>query len=737
MASKVEAAVAQAQNFTPQPVSSSIQAPSGVSVGSLTAGNTGQPDSELAGNLQKLSQVLGDYTLSHEHYMDEKGLNEAQTMIKGSNTADLKKLDVIDMAQTQGMLHASDNPYFQAYANNMRGSFLAGAMKQDYDKQYEFAPANSADEERQRWQDFQQKWKADNVDGEVTEAFDKGYNDTNLANEKLLVDGWQQKNFQNQTAIVMAGTQSKLGAIIANAQQLVKTPNALTNAINSAMAEPRLMGLPMANRMQLIDNALQQAVKTGHMTKEVMDRMVPNIQLGYDEMGNKVTAADVVNQQTLNSEASAWRSQFLTKEKTDFVSNFIKTKNLAGAQAAIEGFRKTDPEKAAEFAPLVPQIDSGIKAVLAKEERERLAALKAQTKYTQNEISMRSQVKAWINGDLGSSQQVLNSLAGVPEAQKNAFFMESYNYYVNSDMSASAKMQYINKLATCPGFDTYRKNMSSQMESAMRNVRPGNTDSATAMQLLEMRRADPANFAAVYGNTVDTQVGALNQLIQLKGSDDAGLEAFGAYNELDEGTKNQYKETVRSTLNSSQFTLDGVPSLGGGQGAGPIRYDSSPTIISKIELGASVLMATGNVSAQDAVIRAAGQLVESHAYYHGGLIPRGAYANMGTSDNEGYFQKALDAKCYQYADAYLGGTGNADKVDCKYDDESQTFIFTDDTGQDTMRVSLSDLRDSAKGYEGSAPTSGNNTEINADQAGSDVSPAGTDVQAGTGLHQPQ
>lgn len=735
MAGKVEAAVAQAQNFAPQPVSGGGQTPAGVTAGSMSAGNAGQMDAELAGNLQKLSQALGDYSLSHEHYMDEKGLNEAQTMIKGSSTDALKKLDVVDMAQTKGLLHASDNPYFQAYANNLRGSFLAATMKQDYDKEHEFLPAASADEERQRWQEYQAKWKEDNVTGNVTEAFDKGYNDTNLTNEKLLVDSWQQKDFQNQTAVVMAGTQSKLGAIVANAQELVKTPNALTNALNTAMAEPRLMGLPMANRMQLIDNALQQAAKTGHMTKDIIDRMLPNINLGFDEGGSKVTAADVVNQQTLNSEASAWRSQFLTKEKTDFVANFVKNKNLAGAQAAIEGFRKSDPEKAAEFAPLVAQVDSGIKAVKAAEERQRLALLKKQTKQFNSEVMVRTQLKAWINGEIGTSTQVLNGMAGADEETKNSVFTESYNYYLNSDMSGSAKMQYINKLMTCPGFDTYRRNIASQVESAMRNVRPGNTDSATAAQLLEMRRADPANFAAVYGNKVDSQVGALSQLIELKGSDEEGFKAFGAYNELDDDTKNQYKESVKSTLNSSQFTLDGVPSLGGGQGAAPIRYDSSPEIMTKIELGASVLMATGNMSAQDAVIRAAGQLVDSHAYYHGGLIPRGAYANMGTSDNEANFQKALDSECYKYAEAYLGGTGNADKVDCKYDDESRTFIFTDDTGQDTMRVSLTDIRDNAKGYE-STNAESNNTDMDSSQAGSEVTGTGANVQAGSGLHAP-
>lgn len=712
MPSTVQSAVGTALNFTPQPEQLKDVSPAGVSAGSFAPSSAGQMDAELASNLSKLSDALGGYEIRHEQYLDQKAAYEAKQLINGASSEDIKKMDAIDLAQSQGMLHPSDNPYFQAHANELRGSYLASQAKQAYDQQFEFTPAKSADDERARWTKFQQDWKNDNVTNGETEALNKGYYETSKVAEKGLVDSFLQKDYQDQSTVAMAGAQSKLGALINNTN-ILNEPKALAAGFNSAMGDVRLMGLPMATRVKLLDNAVQQAMRTGHIEKKLITAVLPQIKLGYDADGSEVTADKVLNIQTLTTEATAYADQFYTKDKSDFIDKYVTAEDFTGAQKAIEDMMKTDPDHAPAYGKLLPTIQAQIKALQAQREMERRAAAKANAKYTMNEVQMRSQVSAWINGRIGSSQQVLNALNGIPEEQKNAYFKESLNYYMNSKMSARAKVKYINKLATCPGFETYRKNISAQFEADLRNIRPDSAESSRASMLMDMRRADPANFSSAFGTTLDTEVATLNDLSDMYGGQAEGIKVFADWNSMSDDEKAQYKQQADSTLSYFGYTLEGIHPLGGGITPQSIRYDSTAELKSRIDLAASIYMHNG-MSPYNAVNKAAQQVVTSHTYYHGALFPRGTYSNLGTSDNEGAFKSAMDAEVYEYAQNSMGDVAKASQVSVKFDEANQQFLFSDDYGTNIRRVSLNELRDNAKVFaKGASATAENNTNMTA------------------------
>lgn len=72
-----------------------------------------------------MTEALQGYVVSYEKYMDVTGHQQAEAMINGMTPADIQKLNTIDAAQLYGYADSTDNPYFKAYADKLRGGFLA------------------------------------------------------------------------------------------------------------------------------------------------------------------------------------------------------------------------------------------------------------------------------------------------------------------------------------------------------------------------------------------------------------------------------------------------------------------------------------------------------------------------------------------------------------------------------------------------------------------------------------
>ena len=719
MPSAVNSAYGQALNFMPQGKQGFTSQFGSIGQGNFTA-PTDNTMGELSNNLEKLRVALGDQSLAQEKYMNEKGLRDAQNMINSATPEDIKKMNVIDYAQRAGLADSASNPYFKAYSEKLRGNFLSSMMKQEYDAKYEMSPAKSADEERARYEDFAAKWKdsVNSADGTPanTQAFDVGYNEAKLVDSKNLVDAWQKKEYETQTTTLMASTQSKLAGLITNSVELLKTPGAMTTAAQNILNEPRLMGLPMSARVQLVDNWSQEMIKTGHMDAGRTEQMMNSLTLAANPDGTTVKAADVVDMQQLRTEAVGWRRQFLTKDLTDWADKYVKNKDFAGAQKDVEQMMKDNPDEAPMYGAQLNNIEGRIQAIKNKEEAARQAALNKAAKAFDGDTTLRNNFKAWMEGSIRAGNAVTGVLSKVPEETKSNVFWESLDYYMTAgDMSPTTRMKYVSNCLAYPGFADYRSKISDRYMTDIRNITVNDDGSPaasdTAKMLVSMRIADPQNFAASFGSQLDGSVSTISGLADNHNGDvGAALQDYAKYNSLDKDQKESFQSDIQETMKSSWYNMEGFHSLGGGQ-TSTVRYDNDTDTTARLKDQATVYMA-GGASAAEALQMAGSQLMKSHAYYHGAIIPMGAFNNMQTPDDEAYAKAALDRNVYNFAND--AGVGAAD-VDVRYDSRQQVF-FISGGGQQTT-VSVQRIRDG--GYDIYAEDAnnggeGNNTQMTAE-----------------------
>lgn len=683
---------------------------------------SGASDAELAQNIGKLGAALDQYGIAKEQYQNKTGAEDAQRMINSMSPDDIKKLNVIDAAQQQGFADSMSNPYFHAYAEKLRGQFLSGQMDREYTEKYQDVPAKSASDEQERYSEFSTKWKNDVMASSGapanSEAFDTGFNEASLINSKSKADQWEKQDYQNKVATTMASTQSKFGSLIANSQELLQTPGAMTQAAQNILNEPRLMGLPVSQRVQMVDNWTKQLVQTGHIDENRLEQMLGSLTVSTNPDGSQVKASDVVNVQSLRTEAMNYRKQFMTKEKYQWMQGFIDKKDKIGAMEAVQNM---SPEQAQEYAPMISHVISGVDQKVAAEQRAAAKAAAARLKVTQADVNIRGMLKAWVNGDTVSAGKMLPDLGKVPEDVKNSLFMESIGYAMDtsnqSDMSPQTRMQYINKIMEFPAFEKYRKALQGTYETDIRNIQLADDGSpvasGTAQMLIAMRQASPQNFAATFGDNLDSSVGTITTLIANHGGDlNSGLQDFAKYNSMDTDTRKDFAQQIKDQMNISGYTIAGMHSLGGGDTATISTMENSE-MFDRVQEQALVYMA-GGATPYEALNMAGRQVTEGYAYYHGAAVPKGVVNNVGTPDDEYYIQQALDRNVYNVAsDAGIPATD----VNVRYDNRNQTFYFSG--GGQAATVSLGRLRDGAYDIYADDANNGResgDTELSLDQA---------------------
>ena len=364
MPTDVSNALGTARQFTPRPDSLYQGRYGGLSVQQATADIS--KSAELAENMNKLNAVVQGYLVQHEKYLDTKGLIDAQNYINGKSPEDIKTMDTIDAAQSAGILSSEDSKYFIAHAEKLRGTFLARQMKLDYDNEYAMNPSASLKEEQERFANYANKYKDNlfksNSRPQNIAAFDMGFNENQLVNYTNLATDWNKKKYQDDITVTMASTQSKLGDIIQNSPELLKVNGAMTQAVQEAFNETRLMGLPMSYRMKLLDDFATQIVQTGHLDSTRLEQMLDNVvvQTGLD--GTKTVASSLLDMQTYKTYNAKFNEQFMTKQKEDMINSYVE-KGKAGMDAYLadlEKMRIEDPDNAPAFANLYPQIKNGI-----------------------------------------------------------------------------------------------------------------------------------------------------------------------------------------------------------------------------------------------------------------------------------------------------------------------------------------------------------------------------------------
>ena len=704
MPTDISNAVGTARQFTPQPDGSYQGRYQGVGASNGASSPTNALD-ELSQNMLRLDSALQNYTVNHEKYLDAKGHQEAQEMINGMSAGAIKALNTIDAAQLEGYVDSTANPYFTAYAEKLRGGFLSTQMKREYDDKYAMSPAKSMEEEARRYANFSDEWRKANLSGSNAPtniyAFDTGFNENQLVNVAKLSDSWVQTKHRNDITTTMASATSKLGNVIENSVDLLKTNGAMTQAVQEVFNEVRLMGLPQEYRQKLLDDFAQEIVRTGHIDSTRLSQMMNNVVVSTNIDGSTEKASNLLDMQTYKTFAAQYNRQFMTQEKYDLVQNFIKSKDRKGALALIAQKRVDDPDHAQEYADLFGQIDGGIKQKEAEEKAEaarRLAEQQRQQKKSfekrQDYDLCRAALKVHMSGGTMYNGQTLSSLKIDPQVAGQVL-TESIDYaigvdgngnYKNQpDMSPFTRTRYVKNIMTFPSFSQAHRDIINNYMSDIDGIQPssdgGSVYSQTAYNLAAMYQSNSGDFATAFGNELTTKVGTISLFASAHGGDlNAGLADYAIYAHTDKDLINDYENQASYQING--YTIEGMPVLGGGIKTASLSNSADATqMITKM---AGALMSRGS-SAWDAVNTATDTLKDSMLYFQGAFIPKGAFNNNCTPDDETYMFKALNRWCYQVA-----SDGNAD---VRYDAREQIFYMSGDL--DSKSFSLDDMRNRA------------------------------------------
>lgn len=700
MPTDVSNALGTARQFTPRPDSLYQGRYGGLSVQQATADIS--KSAELAENMNKLNAVVQGYLVQHEKYLDTRGQIEAENLINGLSADDIKKLSVVDAAQASGIVSSMDNPYFLAHAEKLRGTFLARQMKLDYDNEYAMNPSASLKEEQERFANYANKYKDNlfksNSRPQNIAAFDMGFNENQLVNYTNLATDWNKKKYQDDITVTMASTQSKLGDIIQNSPELLKVNGAMTQAVQEAFNETRLMGLPMSYRMKLLDDFATQIVQTGHLDSTRLEQMLDNVvvQTGLD--GTKTVASSLLDMQTYKTYNAKFNEQFMTKQKEDAINSYVE-KGKAGMDAYLadlEKMRIEDPDNAPAFANLYPQIKNGINQKEAERKaiaREKLKAQLEAQKEAKKSNDLRGAIVTWCNKGTFYNGMSISTIKMDKEELSMVALPLLQQFQEQGDFDK------VTRLMSMPQMSAIRNDISADITYKLDSILPAsdgtvNLDSST-LALLQFYTNNPNSVEHMFGSEVAKRARMLNSLFTLHNGDmSLTLQDFATYNSADKDTKEGYASQVRSLITSTGYTAEGVLHLSEDDNFDTVSVPiaSNPDLEDAVADLATIFCVQG-LSPYDALNKAGYVVSNNFATYHGAIFPKGiamdiAYG-MSEEQSEIYFRRSL-------ADAIYGlTTTNGANVDVAYNRAMQVFTFSDPATYQTTSVSLSELRQKA------------------------------------------
>lgn len=713
-------AVGTARQFTPQPDATYQGRYRGLNVGGVSPDSTSGTEI-LATNMARLDAALQGYAVQHEKYLDAKGHDEAEQMINGMTPAAIQSLNTIDAAQIEGYADSTANPYFRAYAEKLRGGFLSAKMKQEYDAKFSMSPSQSMDEEAKRYSTFASEWRDVNLSGDKTPAnrhsFDTGFNENQLVNVNNLATSWNKRKNEEDILVTMASTQSKLGGLIENSVELLETNGALTAAGQTVFNEARLMGLPSQYRQKLLSDWANDLIKTGHIDAARLEQMLDNITIQTSMDGSTTRASDMLDVQTLKTAAEDFNLQFMTQAKYDTMQKFIKTKDRQGFLAYLEATRKNAPDKAREVESMWSAVDGGIRQKEAEEQaiakaklRAASSAQKASFKRAQGVSNTIGVVEAWENGSDTYNGQPISSYSLKAEELYPVIMRN-----MQAHMTGEESMGKLTRLMALPQANALRSSITSHLVSEMDSLRLSDDGtpvvSETLRSSLQFYSANPNSAEHLFGADVGKRARTLKTLVDMQGGDfEVGLQQFAVYNSVDKEVRDGYKTQIKDLITSTNYAADYVPHLGGGLDS--IAIYGNPDMMGAVQDLATVLCCQGSTPYQ--ALNKAGSIIQDNYFsYHWGGFPKGVLNDIGTPDDEGYMQKALDDAMYSVSD------GDAAYTTLRYDRNSQTFLFTDgNTGKSSYK-SLSYIRRAAKErFDKDADWAENNPQASQDYAAS-------------------
>lgn len=725
MPNEISNALGTARQFTPKPDSLYQGSYKDMGVSQAYAGQSSW--TTLADNMSKLNNALQSYAVAHEKFLDSTGLDKAQDLIKSKSPEDIEKLNLMDSAQTAGLVDVGSNPYFKAYAEKLRGNFLGARIKQDYDAEFADKPAKSAEDELKRFNKYVSDYRkgiVENAPPSNTVAFDRGFYENSLTNATNLVTSYNKKKNEEYVVNTMSEITNEMGDIINDAPQLLAADNhSFSDRVREIFNAGRLMGLPPQYRQKLADDFMKRLVETGAIPTERLNQMADAVIVQTDMAGNEKKLSDIVDMNTLAEANLSFNMRYDRTRMEKFVKDYGSSKQYNKFLQETEAMRYSNPREYRFRMSIAPQVEAEENKQIAKADRERRAFLSSinrknggsgssSKKITDKEI-MNGTINAWVNGNTYTPQYGTISNMKFDEPLFTSCVMNEMSYLASVGATTG-----ITKLLSMPQVSSIKKDLVTQVNSSLASIHfdsQGNVAYDTnAENLVKWFQADPAGASFFYGGSTSNEAQVICGLITSTGSLDTAMNYYATWN-----TKSTDEKKLALSNIQKYYDVDaayGAENLRDGEKTG-FTITADPSLNSTWRTLTAILRMRG-MGEEDSQNEAGKMLAQNLFYFRGLLCPKSVLNELGTGNDPEFFAQAID-DLSDYKENVL----------LSYDFESQMFLCKDlETGQQSMR-SLESMRQIAQnlaeqdGAKKAQAYAANNTSMTAD----DINNARNDV----------
>ena len=720
MPNEISNALGTARQFTPKPDSLYQGSYKDMGVSQAYAGQSSW--TTLADNMSKLNNALQSYAVAHEKFLDSTGLDKAQDLIKSKSPEDIEKLNLMDSAQTAGLVDVGSNPYFKAYAEKLRGNFLGARIKQDYDAEFADKPAKSAEDELKRFNKYVSDYRkgiVENAPPSNTVAFDRGFYENSLTNATNLVTSYNKKKNEEYVVNTMSEITNEMGDIINDAPQLLAADNhSFSDRVREIFNAGRLMGLPPQYRQKLADDFMKRLVETGAIPTERLNQMADAVIVQTDMAGNEKKLSDIVDMNTLAEANLSFNMRYDRTRMEKFVKDYGSSKQYNKFLQETEAMRYSNPREYRFRMSIAPQVEAEENKQIAKADRERRAFLSSinrknggsgssSKKITDKEI-MNGTINAWVNGNTYTPQYGTISNMKFDEPLFTSCVMNEMSYLASVGATTG-----ITKLLSMPQVSSIKKDLVTQVNSSLASIHfdsQGNVAYDTnAENLVKWFQADPAGASFFYGGSTSNEAQVICGLITSTGSLDTAMNYYATWN-----TKSTDEKKLALSNIQKYYDVDaayGAENLRDGEKTG-FTITADPSLNSTWRTLTAILRMRG-MGEEDSQNEAGKMLAQNLFYFRGLLCPKSVLNELGTGNDPEFFAQAIDDL-----------SGYKENVLLSYDFESQMFLCKDlETGQQSMR-SLESMRQIAQnlaeqdGAKRAQAYAANNTAMTADDINS-------------------
>lgn len=650
MATAISNAIGTARQFTPQP--------DNVYQGRY---NGLRPDrayyqrqaSTLGQSIARLSEAFNSWRVGHERMLDATGHKAAQDMVNSETPEDIEKLNTIDAAQTYGFVDDTANPYFRAYADKLRGSFLSSKMKQAYDEKYYMEPAKSMDDEAKRFSEFSRDWHDKVVDTvENRSAFDAGYTEAHLSHINSMWGEWQKKRRQEDVLVTMSETTNQLGDITEHVPQLLQEAGGKVDSVLSQAQgvwnNTRLMGLPPEYRYKLLKDWTDELVKTGRMNREQIGELMDGLTIQTHMDGSITKASGLLNMMDVTSNAAKFNMQFTSQETANTVRNFIQRRDVDGWYAYIENLRKTDPEAALNMNQYTAYVRSHIEQ---QQRSERAADQRRMEKaYKEQQKAYKSQAEAtaasnildkWLDGQDFYDGRLIKTYPIKKENIEPVFLAKIAEAVQDNDMDRVGRLLTIP--LTCAS--DLKITFNAEVKRDLFTLRPDNVDAVDdgTKARLSFYAKNANGFETHLSDEVIKELQTLQTLSEVNGGITEGLRWYATYRGTPEASRKEWRGQVESSIRSRLTVIDGIQALGGGYST--ISVFSDPSVREDVLTMATALMCAGNMSPEEALNESASYVAKNYLVWRNCAIPMGVLDGLkceGVAEPRMWLEAALE-----------------------------------------------------------------------------------------------